>query len=498
MDTANWYRKFKDMPYNSRQGLIILGLIIVLISIPVTISLIRQNPQFTSKAATATLPITFDGQVPPSTPLDFYLHPDFAKMDVQIHQRDPLTTVNDDTEQMIADHGTDCAGNANNNLFPTHIAPHFQDYVYICNNHIMTALNTTGGAGYGQIMLTPSQMCDISNGPCTITWDMSTHGTSTRNWVSVNISSFTDQLALWPAGPDIQPDSTIPGHWIEFSNEGALTGFSYKDDTGATASGCPFNPDGTCGWKADSKATRDTFQIVIDKNTVSLTKMTGEPNGQPLPLIVNQPHHLTATRLVVQFGTHDYTAHKGSCIQPSCPSPDGEYGTWHWDNFNLSPSVPFTVIHCGPKVISNPGGTVTCDAPAPANSFLRFPSTGQVTVNGQHVNPKVVTTHPELQNNYFVPIPQGTQTFQIGLACDSWYCNPLVAEDFAIWSTDTGGGGGTTCTKQADLNCDGLVNILDMSILLSKWNTTDATADINHDGKVSVFDLSILLSKWGS
>ena len=48
-----------------------------------------------------------------------------------------------------------------------------------------------------------------------------------------------------------------------------------------------------------------------------------------------------------------------------------------------------------------------------------------------------------------------------------------------------------------DLNNDGVVNVFDLSILLSDWGTTNATADLNGDGTVNVFDLSILLSHWG-
>lgn len=48
-----------------------------------------------------------------------------------------------------------------------------------------------------------------------------------------------------------------------------------------------------------------------------------------------------------------------------------------------------------------------------------------------------------------------------------------------------------------DLNDDKTINIFDLSILLSKWNTSDQNSDINKDGIVSVFDLSIMLSHWG-
>ena len=49
-----------------------------------------------------------------------------------------------------------------------------------------------------------------------------------------------------------------------------------------------------------------------------------------------------------------------------------------------------------------------------------------------------------------------------------------------------------------DINGDGTVNIVDLSILLSNWGTSDAAADLNHDGTVNIIDLSILLSHWGA
>jgi hypothetical protein len=47
-----------------------------------------------------------------------------------------------------------------------------------------------------------------------------------------------------------------------------------------------------------------------------------------------------------------------------------------------------------------------------------------------------------------------------------------------------------------DVNGDGLVNVFDLSTMLSKWGTNNAAADLNHDGTVNVFDLSSLLSHW--
>lgn len=51
--------------------------------------------------------------------------------------------------------------------------------------------------------------------------------------------------------------------------------------------------------------------------------------------------------------------------------------------------------------------------------------------------------------------------------------------------------------KRGDLNGDGKVNVLDMSILLTKFLKGGGAGDLNGDGKINILDLSILLSSWG-
>lgn len=48
----------------------------------------------------------------------------------------------------------------------------------------------------------------------------------------------------------------------------------------------------------------------------------------------------------------------------------------------------------------------------------------------------------------------------------------------------------------ADLNCDGRVNIIDFSILMYYWGSSDPRADINGDGIVNVVDFSIMMAYW--
>ncbi|MFA5051928.1 MAG: dockerin type I domain-containing protein [Patescibacteria group bacterium] len=63
------------------------------------------------------------------------------------------------------------------------------------------------------------------------------------------------------------------------------------------------------------------------------------------------------------------------------------------------------------------------------------------------------------------------------------------------------GGTSDQCSNSlaADINCDSKVNLIDFSILLFFWNTTNPTnarADINRDTKVNITDFSILLFYW--
>jgi hypothetical protein len=52
--------------------------------------------------------------------------------------------------------------------------------------------------------------------------------------------------------------------------------------------------------------------------------------------------------------------------------------------------------------------------------------------------------------------------------------------------------------KIGDFNSDNAVNIFDLSILLSHWQTNYAPCDLNSDNVVNIFDLSIFLSHWGT
>lgn len=54
----------------------------------------------------------------------------------------------------------------------------------------------------------------------------------------------------------------------------------------------------------------------------------------------------------------------------------------------------------------------------------------------------------------------------------------------------------TPAKKTGDLNDDQRVNIYDLAIFLSKYNSTDATADWSNNGRVDIYDLAILLANY--
>ncbi len=52
--------------------------------------------------------------------------------------------------------------------------------------------------------------------------------------------------------------------------------------------------------------------------------------------------------------------------------------------------------------------------------------------------------------------------------------------------------------KPGDTNDDNIINIQDLSFVLSNWNKNDVPrADFNMNGTVEISDLSLLLSNWG-
>jgi len=176
----------------------LLSAFVVTVCVLFAIFLNRQNVDLNinqpdSLKAATTFTELFNGK--PAQPMPFSKHPSYPKWDVFIHYRDfDLGDITPSNSKTIvqAHHGSNCeaphdsAGN-----IVSHTVGNFDDQVFVCNDHLMTSIN---GAEYGAIYLTPNHMVDFSAGEATITYDMSTFRTASRDWIDVWITPMDDTL----------------------------------------------------------------------------------------------------------------------------------------------------------------------------------------------------------------------------------------------------------------------------------------------------------------
>jgi hypothetical protein len=128
-------------------------------------------------------------------------------------------------------------------------------------------------------------------------------------------------------------------------------------------------------------------------------------------------------------------------------------------------------------------------------------ATVNLTVNS---DPVLFTTTSDANGNWSqivqgLLLPAGTHTAQAQATSPS----SLVSEQSSIitFTVTTPTIEPTQCTGKldADINCDGFVDLIDFSIMLYYWNQTNPAndrADINNDTLVNEADFSILLFFW--
>jgi hypothetical protein len=138
----------------------------------------------------------------------------------------------------------------------------------------------------------------------------------------------------------------------------------------------------------------------------------------------------------------------------------------------------------------------TTSGPPTISSFS--PTSGpvgtQVTINGANLDKATIVEFNQggtvsytinSPSKITATVPTGSQTGYISINQGQ----ALSPQPFTVTASSP---------KTGDLNSDGSVNITDLSILLSSWNSTNSTADINKDSTVNILDLSILLSNYGA
>lgn len=160
-------------------------------------------------------------------------------------------------------------------------------------------------------------------------------------------------------------------------------------------------------------------------------------------------------------------------------------------NTKTSAAVAVTVDNADHTAPTTPGSFRSTSQTLTSIDLAWTASTDNVAVTGYRLQRNGNTIATLAAN--------ATSYSNTGLTAGTGYSYSLVALDAAGNASSAATVTvSTKSLKQGDVNNDNKVDIFDLSLLLSKWNTSDNNCDINDNGVVDIFDLSALLSKYGT
>ncbi len=396
-------------------GVILGGLTIVAVS--------RSD---TAIASGGSVLFSFDGM--PGAPLPYTQGDFLSGWDVQIHDRDNQPSHPGTSESFNAEHGPDCSAPPAEHSTGTSEANH----VFQCHDHMMTAIDSDN-AGYGVIYLTPPDMVNFANGG-TVSWDMSTEKDSKRDWWDITVSPFlesqaTPLLSDLSQGVDLQNPNRDSVVVTTDNGEGAPNLKVVTNGSVHSYGGSGQGAGAGIAANVNQAMNRQHFKLTISPTHVRFERLASD-TAPALVFIDKAIPALSWTQGVIQLGHHSYTPSKDGAGSPN---------TWHWDEVNISPAVPFTIG----KVVEpwvNKTTTIHAVAPAPAGSYLRFESLCRPSVNGTPATKMVDGGHPDHASSYMVPIAAGSTQWAISLGNDGWYDGyaGCLAQGFSVWSPAAG------------------------------------------------------------
>jgi hypothetical protein len=523
----------KIKPWPIKVVFSIAGILIVLVSIPLTVVLVEQAKYPLTKSSAATtwaFEETFDYGAPTSPSQT--LLPKTLDYNVT-HRISPQDTDGYESSGSFgtfnADHGADCSGPPNQHTTSTthrSDGTNIDKSFYLCNDHIMTAMGLPGAnSAYSVASFWPKQEFNFAAGG-DLEFDTGVYSTGSRNWYEIMIVP-RNQMKVSAAKEQFPIDETYSKHrivltyWWDAKREIEVGRGTAEGDAGQDyqiKDGAPWNyrNPGDPAFTDRKIRRQQKVNITNTKITWSIQKADGTFDT----ISLDTPGGLGFSQGLVLFKTHAYD-----------PEKDGNSTllSWHWDNIRFSgPKLtPYQTFESSAVVKMEQNGSVpigstqtqTINLPSVGQNPVIFgqvhkPLAGQVLLSvndNPNISVSPIQTMPceaEHWLSFRIPNNQlktGVNTFKWTVgpkpSCSaSWSWNGFTIKSLEV---QFDGVGGTTpppppTTKVGDLNNDNLVNILDLSILLSKFNTTDVAADLNKDGKVDLLDLSVLLSKWGS
>lgn len=381
-----------------------------------TASLLLLVVQTLPATASSTERFAFNWQSTGSSPQPW--NP--ADWDVIVHSRDRETWAQ--LEPIQAQHGADCSPPP-----ATHLVTTYEDSVFLCRNHMMTAINA---GGYGVIYFGPNRMVDFGAGTASIRYRVSTQRMSQRDWHDIWITPFDDNLVLpLYRFPDLQGPPRNSVH-IQLVGDNTVIGHVLRDFESTDLprnNGTPY--EAVLG---PSATIRSDFELDISRTHIRF----GMPQFNLWWIDTDVPD-LGFSQGVVQLGHHSYNPTKAASGQP---------GTWHWSDFSISSAVPFTMLRGSQQSIHEGTATEACfPGAAPAESWLRFAGVGEIEVSyngGKTFVPAKLAAqigpHNEgapavgLFASYWTPMPAGLSS--VVFKGKDWWGGPWWVRDPAIWS----------------------------------------------------------------
>jgi hypothetical protein len=350
-----------------------------------------------------------------------------SNWDVAVESRNPGTF--EHLLPMQAQHGADCSP------YPaTHYNDTYEGAVFLCRNHVMTAVNA---GGYGEAVLTPDHMVDFSGGEATVRFNLSSLRTSYRDWAAFWITPFDDNLVL-----PIDPGQTVdlqgpPARGIEVRMDQGGGGTIFRATQIDNFKSTPLRVNTSKSLEklvgVASATVRTTFEL-----TISRTHLRFGVPSLGYYWIDSPITSLGWSRALVQLSHHSYNPTKDCAAQrlPVCLP-----NTWHWSDFYISNSVPFTMLRGDVQVVhAGTPALVKFPARAPQSSFLRFAAIGSIefSLNGgktwqpAHRQAQIYNVYDHFAS-YWTAVPAGTQS--VTVRGQNWKGGPWWVRDVAIWST---------------------------------------------------------------
>ena len=297
---------------------------------------------------------------------------------------------------MNAQHGTDCAP-------PPAMRPitgSLFDSNFQCANHMMTAMNPkSAGTANSMTNLQPDHMLDLSNGEGKVAIDVSTKSPTPGSWWEIWLTPKDD----WIQHPSDHwlhmsgvPKRAVKISINDFYSDKKLQVEGYDNyNISDNAFGDDENWQGTSitdKVSLDDKS-RDTYEVQINGDKIDIYITDRNTETRDFVRSVPMPANFLGNEVVVQFADANYEPDLNGKVGCSGASdcPVREPATWHWDNAEIDPAIPYDIVKADQYVINGgySGGNnlpqkLTFDAPAPAGSDLVF--VGQAVNNNFDVS----------------------------------------------------------------------------------------------------------------